>query len=264
MNYRPSVVVFAILFAILVAPSERRISAQGGAAARSTVTGRVLNSDGTPAAAVAVGVLASENPQCVPAAYGVQAGRGSFSSLAAYGMTDGAGRYRLDNIPSGRYYLVAGTFSLPGQAAPPCWVQARYTGYIAQPSYHPGVADLSMAALLVVNTTDLTFPDLRLPTGSGFKITGRVVGAPVVAPGLRLIVRLGNPGNVPANGPCRVFRGSIGPDGSFELRDVPPCNYSITVMVNAGDAGSGAFPGSGGTANVNVVDKDITGISLGP
>jgi hypothetical protein len=33
--------------------------------------------------------------------------------------------------------------------------------------------------------------------------------------------------------------------------------------VNSGDAGNNAFPGGAGSANVNVIDKEITGLVLG-
>jgi hypothetical protein len=184
-------------------------------------------------------------------------------------MTDGAGRYRLEDVPPGRYYLVAGSIARPGQrgmrAGSPCVLQAKYSGAIMQATYHAGVAELAMATPLTLAAGDSTLPDLRLPkgTGSGLTISGRITGTPVVNPGGRLVVRLGNGGTVPSQGPCPVLLGEVGPDGSFELRDVPPCNYAVDVMANYGDTGRGAFPNGGGSTNVNVVDKNITGLVLG-
>ena len=96
MTKKLMAIVFGAFLTLSVAGFNSGISAQVSAPVKSTVVGRILNSGGSPAVAIGVGVLLSENPQCVPATHGVQTSRGSFSSLAAYGMTDGAGRYRLE------------------------------------------------------------------------------------------------------------------------------------------------------------------------
>jgi hypothetical protein len=58
------VILFAALLALSVTGFSRGVSAQVVGPAKSTVTGSVLNSDGTPAVAVGVRVLSSENPEC--------------------------------------------------------------------------------------------------------------------------------------------------------------------------------------------------------
>jgi hypothetical protein len=185
--------------------------------------------------------------------------------LAAYALTDGNGQYRLENIPSGRYFLAAGPATLPGQAGPPCFLKGRYSAYIAQPAYLPGVSDKAKSTLVTVSAGSATAPDLKLPPtppGSGFKVSGRVIGAPLVPVGGLLVVRLANSNGL--NGPCLWIQANIGPDGSFEFRNVPPCAYTATVMGNFGDFGRGAFPGVDTSTRVSVVDKDITGLFLGP
>jgi hypothetical protein len=239
------------------------VAAQGGGA----FTGRVLHSDGTPAVAVGVGALPVPNPECVPAPYGIQTSPGNFSALSARVLTDGAGRYRLENIPPGRYYVAAGLSRLPGQGASPCFAQGRYGSYIVEPTYLPGVPDRSSATAMTITTGDSPVPDLRLPapsSASGLRVSGRVVGTPSVRAGGALTVRLANRGVVPANGPCKVQVTNVGPDGSFELRNVPPCTYVAAVIANYGDTGRGAFPGVDTSINVDVSDKDVTGLVLGP
>ena len=124
---------------------------------------------------------------------------------------------------------------------------------------------MDAATPLMIRSGNTTAPNFQLPGtgGSGFKVSGRVAGTPVVNPGGRLIVRMGNNANPPSNGPCMVFRADVGPDGSFEIRNVPPCNYVATVIANYGDTGVSAFAGGGGSANVVVVDRDVVGLVLG-
>jgi len=58
------------------------------------VTGTLKTTDGKPAVGVRVGAVDVDDP--------------SASSLLSVAETDSAGRYRLVNIPAGRYYIVAG------------------------------------------------------------------------------------------------------------------------------------------------------------
>src|SRR5262245_13623584 len=61
------------------------------------VTGTLKTADGRPAAGVRVGAVDVDDP--------------TSSSLFSVTETDSAGRYRLINVPSGRYYIVAGRLS---------------------------------------------------------------------------------------------------------------------------------------------------------
>jgi hypothetical protein len=64
-----------------------------------TVTGRLLNSDGSPATRTRV----SATP--IPDSPGVVADRQTLMTLTE---TDDRGNYRLADVPVGRYYIVAG------------------------------------------------------------------------------------------------------------------------------------------------------------
>src|SRR5688572_27464981 len=74
-----------------------------------TITGQVLARDGQPAVGVRVSAMAVPDPG-MPATGG--------TALVSLGMTDSAGRYRLESIPPGRYYVVA--------------------GFVDGPTYYPG------------------------------------------------------------------------------------------------------------------------------
>ncbi len=69
-----------------------------------TITGTLRSVNGTPAAGVRVAALA--RPDEIRDLAGV-------SSLAGLGETDAAGKYRLENIPPGRYYIIAGRVDTP-------------------------------------------------------------------------------------------------------------------------------------------------------
>jgi len=86
-----------------------------------TVSGVVRTSAGTPAAGVRVSAM-------VPPEAGTETAlAGSFAALA---QTDEQGRYRLEGIPQGRYYIVAGRVDLP--------------------TFYPGTADVSNARVFAI------------------------------------------------------------------------------------------------------------------
>ena len=64
-----------------------------------TVSGTVRLPDGKPAVGVRVAAMVPPAPGLNP---------GTASELAALGKTDDSGRYRLEDVPAGRYYIVAG------------------------------------------------------------------------------------------------------------------------------------------------------------
>src|SRR5580765_1647162 len=85
------------------------------------VSGVVRTSAGTPAAGVRVSAM-------VPLEPGTEAA--SAGSFAALAQTDEQGRYRLEGIPQGRYYIVAGR--------------------VDQPTFYPGTADMSKARIFSI------------------------------------------------------------------------------------------------------------------
>jgi hypothetical protein len=94
-------VVFAFLLAVsaLFTQAVPVLPNQGG-----TVSGVLRSVSGTPAAGVRVMALAQ------PEALKDLAAASSFAGL---GETDATGRYRLENIPPGRYYIIAGRVDAP-------------------------------------------------------------------------------------------------------------------------------------------------------
>jgi len=183
-----------------------------------TISGRILSREGQPA----VGVRVSAMPVPEP---GVQIS--SATALVGISMTDNAGRYRLENIPPGRYYVVAGLVDLP--------------------TYYPGVSATSGAtALNVLSGTPITGIDFAMTVAAGVTVSGRLVqpnGAP--ATGVPTIGLIGGP-------PGATQTSFVRSDGSFEFSRVRPGNYQLLL---AGVPFAERFP-------VVVGDKNITGIEV--
>src|SRR5262245_1212332 len=108
--------MFALLLTLLLAQGIPVLPGETG-----TVSGVIRTSIGTPAAGVRVSAM-------VPPEVAADAAAGS--ALAALAQTDEQGRYRLEGIPAGRYYIVAGRVDLP--------------------TYYPGTADMKQARIFSV------------------------------------------------------------------------------------------------------------------
>jgi hypothetical protein len=182
-----------------------------GAQARvASISGRVQAPDGSPAAGVRVAAMAA-------------------GDLIAFTLTDNSGRYRIDDVPPGRYLIAA--------------------GLIGSFTYLPGTTDESKATTVSVtagSTTDnLNF---KLAVAAGVRIRG-IVGIPA--------------GNFPRtrqatlNGRTLQPPQSIEPvdalvreDGSFEFRGIMPGIYTIE------------FSPTGQELNLTVSDANIDNIQV--
>lgn len=238
---------------------------QGVAPAKGGISGTLRGTDGSPAARVRVGVMA------VP-----EAGRGlrGAGTLVSQVETDDAGRFQMEEVPPGRYYIVAGR--------------------LQEPTFYPGVRDIGSARTIQVlaNATvrDIDFAVVVLSAASigaqsslpVVRVTGRVVlrnnsNAPL-PPNIALRslpVRVANPlGSIPGTAvtpaaalavlanpsvfvPETTATIPVAPDGTFKA-DLFAANQHLSVL--------GLPPGysvvsltSGGT---NFLNQPIT-IKLG-
>lgn len=166
------------------------------------VEGRVVTADGTPAARTRVALQVVAESVAAAAEAPV---------LTSIGQTDEAGRYRLEGVTPGRYYIVAGRVDLP--------------------TYYPGAITQSEARVITVSDgSGLVGMDIALASAAApgrLKVSGRVTregmpGTPPLAQRVQLIT-IGVPATKTAN---------IAPDGSFELTDVSPGAYLIGLTLS--------------------------------
>jgi hypothetical protein len=163
---------------------------QGIAGPTGTVEGRVLNQDGTPAANIRVSVQAVQE-----------------TVLSSIVQTDANGRYRLENVTPGSYYIGAGLIDFP--------------------TYYPGVIALSEARVVnVAARSALTGIDFSMARPAGLKVSGRVIreGNALLAGTPRVLMT--------GQGFSRNV--TIPPDGAFEFAGLSPGKYTIGVSPTNG------------------------------
>jgi hypothetical protein len=196
------------------------------------VTGRVLGLNGLPAAGVRV-ALAAPNTD----------GKIVFDVLIGLTLTDETGHYRIENIPPGRYGIVAGA--------------------VAEPTFYPGTTSAAGATIVAVQrgstTAALSFAlvtsnvpaytsvniaqlnrQLALP---GQVISGRiVVDGPLIStflPNLKVLFSVVAPGPASAAPPGRIgtsVNGSVLYSSSTDVKldnhfrlELKPLPYRISV-----------------------------------
>jgi hypothetical protein len=172
----------------------------------ATVSGQILTKSGAPAVdARVVAIVAG----------GAQAAQVSMMSLAR---TDNEGRYRLEDVVPGVYYIAAGSLD--------------------ELTYFPGVMSMSKAtAVTVSGGAALKGMDFRLTVPQPVEISGRVVESALTASKATnlLVERLGlvASGARPA---ARVSGGAIAADGSFRVTIPQPGTYRLSAQPNGPEA----------------------------
>jgi len=186
-----------------------------------TVTGQLSAKDGSSVSGIRVSVMPLAEPGA-PAA--------TASTLVSSAMTDNAGRFRIENVPPGRYYVTA--------------------GLVQQPTYFPGVASAAGATAISVSAgATVAGINFDVAASLGITVTGRVVRPEGVA-AVNWQVMISGPGPGIPNAPV-----PIGPDGSFVLTRVRPGAYSLNLL--------GAPPETyAQQATFTAADKNIDGVEI--
>jgi TonB family protein len=183
-----------------------------------TVSGEIRTREGRPAAGVRVSAMA------IPEA-GVPV---SGIALMSIGVTDDQGRYRLDNVLPGHYYITA--------------------GFVDLPTYYPGVSAVSGAtAVQVLSETPVTGINFAVANAVGVTVSGRVrrstASAGVAGQSVALI-----------GGQAQAQQYTSAADGTFQFLRVLPGTYQLRAAA-AGIVNQQPLP-------VVVGDQDVTGIEL--
>jgi hypothetical protein len=162
------------------------------------VTGQLRAPDGAPAIGVWVAALPLPANNAIPAD-----GPQYYSPPVPVSetMTDNQGRYRLGNIPPGRYHIIAGV--------------------IGDGTYYPAAANTAAATLITVNP-GATTPnlDFRLLKPFGRKLGGHVKPS---NSGAQIITLVGGKLD-------DVLQAPVGQDGAFDFGHIPEGAYSIGLF----------------------------------
>jgi hypothetical protein len=189
-----------------------------------TVTGQLRAMDGSPAISVRVAAIPVPSGNSVPAdgpQYFVAAPPSSTA------LTDNQGRFRLLNLPAGRYYILGGV--------------------VGEPTYYPETIDWEKATPVTV-AAGSTLPNInfKLLRPYGGKVSGRVNPRPADAQ-LKATLLGGKLEE--------LLDAPVAADGTFEFGHVPPSTYLL-----------GLFPRPPGFSSlvVKVGDSDVVGLQLAP
>jgi protocatechuate 3,4-dioxygenase beta subunit len=146
--------------------------------------------------------------------------------VEAYDSTDtnDRGEYRFRGLAAGKYYVGVEPKSHG-------WDQVDHSANagpteIGVPTLYPGVTDMALAAPIEVPAgKSVTGMDLTLIRSRVFRVSGRVINAPAAG---RLTVALTDSKNAGMRD-SSLRTSTKNPGGDFELRDVPPGSYDVTV-----------------------------------
>jgi protocatechuate 3,4-dioxygenase beta subunit len=233
-----------------------------------TVTGRVLGPDGTPMPNVRVSSLAlgyREGRRVLSVVSSRAVSASGFSGLAnRETYTNERGEYRIDGLSPAEYYVrVDNAGSLTADDK----VDARTT-------YYPGVVRTSEATQVVLRDQDVSGIDIRIPQTSEFKVSGTLVGVPLMrfpdgregpARGSFFLVSA-DPGNIDEPQALRVpnVATDVPGESQFEIRGVVPGTYYLYTLVTVY-----ATVGQSNLVNrivLQVENQDVNGLRvvLGP
>ena len=183
---------------------------RGPAPQAASITGQLQTRDGAPASAVRVSAIVAPPPNVRP-----EEGIQYYEAPPPISTTlsDAQGRYRLANLPAGRYYIVA---AIAGQG-----------------TYYPGTADRDRATIVTVERGSTSTFDFRLVIPLGGRVAGRI--SPPPAPGAEEKAVLSG---VKLED---VIETPIRPDGTFEFGHMPHDTYLLNVAPTPPGLGSIAF-----------------------
>jgi hypothetical protein len=191
-----------LTFATLTVVAQRGVTAQTG-----VLAGQLNTPEGRPAAGIRVAAMAAPEPNAPPTA--------ATSTLVSIGQTDASGRYRLEGIPAGRYYIVA--------------------GQVGFPTYYPGVVGLAEATPIAVSATAgpgnqaLNFALSLANQDGAIEVTVTSAGVPLR--GAQLTLRGPNAAGAAAALP--PMTGAVTDDnGNAAFRNLSPGQYSVSTQLD--------------------------------
>ena len=202
-------IILLALFLLVQRPVA--VAAQSG-----SISGRVLFPDGSDAVRVRVGITPAGKPT----------DRNAETAPLKFVETTSSGEYRIEDVPAGSFFVVAGS--------------------VVSPTYFPSGTDVSKAKPVKVSAgAETQNINLRLEgISSGFDIRGRAV----FESGIR-------PAQLPVVMVQEKTRGSgISQDGSFRIINLRPGTYTLSTF--------GATNAKVNPVKVTIIDRDVTDVEL--
>jgi hypothetical protein len=183
------------------------------------VTGRLLNANGTPAVGIRIAAVpVPDNNDKSDAAV-----------LVGISQTDSDGRYRLENIPPGRYYVFAGLVDFP--------------------SYYPNATSLDRATAIVVDAGATTAGiNFSMARPAGLTIAGRLAVPSTMKISITTVLLTPQSNRGSAGNTQQV---TVGSDGKFEFLRLSPGDYRLTSTL------LGSIP-----LSVKIIDEDFTNATI--
>jgi protocatechuate 3,4-dioxygenase beta subunit len=192
----------------------------------AVISGRILDQDGDPVHGVSVRVVR----------YRYMMGRRQLVPLSSAG-TDDLGEYRIFGIAPGRYYLEA-TYRNFGMMMPGTRVAAKPVEESYIPTYFPGTADVSSATTIeLAPGAQIRGVDFTLFKGRTVRVRGHV-NVPAGINRQMVMIMLSPKGRFVWDF-MRRARG-LDPEGAFEITDVRPGSYNLSVTMRDGKVAYGA------------------------
>lgn len=184
-----------VLLALLAVQGAAPLSQDTG-----TVTGQIRPAAGVSVAGIRIAAMVAPLP-------GEAASEPA--TLERLTTTDSDGRYSLENVRPGRYYITA--------------------GFVDAPTYFPGVSRVAEARVVVV-TAGSMLPgiDFALTQSAGVNVTGRMKGIPGNMPAGYVRVSLSPYGPTPR--PAQRIDTAVSPDGTFQFQRVGPGTYTVLTI----------------------------------
>ena len=210
-------VLLAIFWSAILSDGNAQVAPPAG-----TISGTLTGEDGKPLAGVRVTAMVVPD---------TAATSDETLVLVNLARTDDQGRYRLENVPPGRYFITA--------------------GFVNVPTYYPGVTARSDATIVEMHA-GASLPGMDFSAASPSSIGGAISGRVALSdfPDAQQLVLSGRPVN--AGTAITRLQTPIGDDGTFVFPKVPSGAYSLRVL----GPGNLIF-GSAGTTTVEVADRDV-------
>ncbi|MBN9659290.1 MAG: carboxypeptidase regulatory-like domain-containing protein [Acidobacteria bacterium] len=212
---------------------------------QAVIAGKVLDDEGEPAQGVQVMVLSQRRTR----------GKLTWMPVSQAIQTNDKGEYRLANIQTGKYILMAQIWRQAALEA--ATAQRPATNFVS--TFYPGVTETGQATVVEATAgSELTGLDITLKRAPVFQVRGRVL-TPEGQPAKNFHVAVGSKegGFFGAGGQMTRIRD----DGGFEMTGVPNGNWLLMVT---GGRGGVMTPGDQQTTTlpIEVNNQDVEGLEV--